>query len=83
MHYADRTLGEVYFVRFRDRIKIGWTTELARRLKAIPHDEVLAVVPGSMGDERRCHAAFAHLREQGEWFRAESDLIAFAQSLAT
>lgn len=71
------TPGLVYFLRFGDRIKIGFTTNLAERLKAIPHDELLHTEAGTMREEKRCHAAFGHLRETGEWFRAEPDLLAF------
>ncbi len=68
--------GHVYFVRFQGLIKIGFTTNMPSRMQAIPHEELLAAVPGQLADEKRCHAAFAHLREQGEWFRPEPDLLA-------
>jgi hypothetical protein len=71
----------VYFIRFRDRVKIGYTTDLPHRLAVLPHDEVLHVQPGTRVHEKRCHAAFAHLRENGEWFRAEPDLMAFIDDL--
>ena len=58
----------IYFIRFGDRVKIGYTTKLERRLKQLPHDEVLAVVPGSRDDERALHARFAAFRVTGEWF---------------
>lgn len=67
----------MYFIRFRDRIKIGHSIDVRDRLRAIPVDQVLAVMPGTRLDERRCHAAFADLRVQGEWFRAEPRLLEF------
>jgi hypothetical protein len=73
--------GLVYFVRLGNRIKIGYTTNMKARMVAVPHEEVLGTVPGTMTDERRCHAAFAHLREHGEWFRAEPDLLKFIEDL--
>lgn len=73
--------GYVYFLRFRDRIKIGFSTCLVSRFEAIPHEEILGYVPGTMRDEKRCHAAFAHLRENGEWFRIEPDLLEFIASV--
>lgn len=73
----ESTEGLVYFIRFGDRIKIGFTTNLQSRMKAIPYDEILMVTPGTMDDERQCHQAFAHLRETGEWFRADPELLAF------
>lgn len=73
--YTER--GFVYFVRFGDRVKIGFSMNVERRLKAIPHDEILAVMPGTFRDESRCHAAFAHLRIIGEWFEMGDDLMGF------
>jgi len=74
--------GVVYFMRFGDRIKIGFTGNLQQRLVDVPHDELLLTMPGTMADEKRCHAAFAHLRETGEWFRAEPDLLDFIADLS-
>lgn len=67
----------VYFIRKGDLIKIGYSTEPAIRFRTLRPDEVLAVIPGSMRDEQRCHAAFAHLREHHEYFRPGPDLLAF------
>lgn len=75
--------GQVYFVRFSDRIKIGFSTNVEVRLRTVPHDEIMAMIPGTMRDEKRCHAAFAHLRENGEWFRMEQDLVDFIADLPT
>ena len=79
---VDTRTGWIYFVRYRDRVKIGYSIEPQTRIKAHPFDEVLAIVPGERIDEKRAHAAFAHLRENGEWFRAEPDLLEFARGLA-
>ena len=73
--------GSVYFIRFNDRIKIGYSTNVDRRLAGLPHHEVLAVIPGTMEEERHCHAAFAHLRDVGEWFRIEQDLLDFIEGV--
>lgn len=79
---AQRTpRGLVYFVRFGDRVKIGFTTNLTQRMAVIPHDEILATQPGSLQDEARCHAAFAADRLIGEWFKATPDLLAFAAAV--
>ncbi|MGW4426612.1 GIY-YIG nuclease family protein [Streptosporangium sp. NPDC004631] len=74
--------GFVYFIRFSDRIKIGWSANPSSRLKALPHDEVIAIVAGSMDDERKYHARFARLRMQGEWFRDDPAIVRFARGLA-
>jgi hypothetical protein len=71
----------VYFLRFGDRIKIGYTADLRERLRSVPHDEVLHVEPGGRRDERRVHAAFVHLRIRGEWYEAAPDLLAFIGDL--
>lgn len=72
----------VYFVRYRDRVKIGYSIDPMTRIKAHPFDEILAIVPGDRTAEKQAHAAFAHLRENGEWFRAEDDLLEFARGIA-
>lgn len=67
--------GTVYFIRFGDRVKIGWTSNLTQRMADLPHDEILGTVPGSMKDEKRAHAAWKHLRITGEWFHASPELL--------
>lgn len=73
--------GYVYFIRFSDRIKIGWSADPHTRIAGLPHDEVLAIVPGSVHTEQGFHRQFEHLRCMGEWFRAEPDLIEFIGGL--
>lgn len=79
--HVEPKQGYVYFIRYRDRIKIGYSVDPRTRISQHPCDEVLAIVEGTMKDERRCHAAFADLRENGEWFRADGRLIDYAKSL--
>lgn len=79
--YAERE-GVVYFILFRDRIKIGWSSQPLRRIGRLPHDEVLAVVPGTLVDEARCHRAFRAYRCDGEWFKDCEDIRSCAESLA-
>lgn len=71
----------VYFLRFSDRVKIGFSTNLAGRLRAIPHDEVLATIPGGAREERALHERFADLRVTGEWFLYEDPLRSFIEEL--
>lgn len=78
---AHPTTSLVYYIRFGDRVKIGFTTNLSERLKAIPHDEVLATETGTLSDERARHAEFAALRVKGEWFRYEEPLVSHINSL--
>lgn len=58
----------VYYLKFADRVKIGFSRNLGSRLLAIPHDELLAVEPGAREVERRRHEQFAPHRIKGEWF---------------
>ena len=75
------TMGEVYFMRFGDRIKIGFSTSLRTRLRVIPHDELLATTPGSRYTEGQTHKRFAHLRLTGEWFSMGEDLMDYIATL--
>lgn len=69
--------GQVYYLRFGDRYKIGFTTNLKARLNSLPYDELLAVEPGSFKLERERHAMFASTRVEGqnEWFFASPHLL--------
>lgn len=60
----------VYYLLWADRIKIGFSTRLAERIRGIYHDEVLAVEPGSFELEQARHRQFAEYRlpRQREWF---------------
>lgn len=76
-----KATGWVYFVRIGDLVKIGFSTQPDRRMKALRPSEVMHLEPGTMADERRCHLAFDHLRVEGELFRPEPDLLAFIADL--
>lgn len=78
---VDVPEGWVYFIRKGGLVKIGWSSQPSVRFKQLRPDEVLATMPGSMRDERDLHGAFSHLREHGEWFRPEPDLLAFIDGL--
>lgn len=67
----------VYYIRFGDRIKIGYTLNVPGRLANLPHDEVLAIEPGPIELERMRHQQFAEHRitSLGEWFRIHPDLL--------
>lgn len=75
----------VYYVRFADRIKIGTTFNLARRMTGVPHDTVLATEPGGRELEQARHAEFAQHRisRRMEWFNSGADLLAHIQVLQT
>jgi hypothetical protein len=74
--------GSVYFLRIDKLIKIGFTRKPAQRFRQLCPDAVLHLEPGTMRDERRCHA-FAHARAYDEMFRPTDDLLAFIEGLRT
>lgn len=73
----------IYFLEASklDLIKIGFTDgdDAADRIASLQTGSavplvLLATMPGDLATERAIHLAFADLREQGEWFRAEPKL---------
>lgn len=70
-------LGVVYYMRFGDRVKIGYTSDLRVRALEVPNDEVLAAEPGDYETERERHMQFKDLKVPAfkEWFRHEEVLM--------
>lgn len=76
-------LDVVYYLRFRDRVKIGTSAHPRQRLRAIRHDELLAFERGDRAIERRRHEQFASERLGGsEWFSRSAALDAHIRSLS-
>jgi hypothetical protein len=67
----------IYAVRFTDGvIKIGCTTNFARRRTDYRNAEILAFRPGTMDEERAIHASLRrHVVHGREWYRAARDVI--------
>jgi hypothetical protein len=79
---SPATPGEVvYYLSFADRIKIGTTVNIRERLRALPHDRLLATEPGGAGLEHERHAQFASARLSGEWFTSTPALLAHIRRL--
>lgn len=74
LHLPDRT-SLVYYAKTGDRVKIGFTTNLAERMATLMPEQLLAVERGDPKLERARHRQFADLRTTGEWFRYEGLLI--------
>lgn len=73
----------VYYIRFGDRIKIGTTYSLRRRLSSLPVDELLAIEHGSYDQEAKRHEQFAETRiGSTEWFHASPELEAHIRRLS-
>jgi hypothetical protein len=74
----------VYYIQIGEFIKIGTTTNLTRRRRAlrVDADAVLATEPGSYGIESRRHEQFAHLRVgRREDFLPDDELLAHIEQL--
>jgi hypothetical protein len=71
--YAEQAV--VYYVRIRDLIKIGTTTNMRARMSRLLADEVLATEPGGEELENMRHKQFAHLKVRGERFAPAPDLL--------
>jgi hypothetical protein len=74
--------GYVYFMRMGDSVKIGFSTDVGKRLKAIQTAcpmpaKVIKIIPGSDQTERYFHHHFAAYRQSGEWFQLDGELAAF------
>ena len=69
----------VYFARMGNRVKIGWTTNLKRRMSALalPMSAVAHLVDGGPAEEAELHRLFAASRiGRSEWFEITPGLTA-------
>jgi hypothetical protein len=64
------TDGTVYFLQIGGHIKIGWASDLSKRMRQYPPNALLlAAHPGTRKDELRLHKMFAVHRSHGrEWY---------------
>jgi predicted GIY-YIG superfamily endonuclease len=67
-------------------VKIGFTSDLHRRLTELRADagcavEYLITAPGNKRLEMLLHSQFADARERGEWFRCEGNLAHIIEAL--
>lgn len=69
--------GFVYYLRVGERIKVGYSVDVKRRMRAYPPgSQLLAVEPGDRELETQRHRQFAGSRTDGrEWFRPTPDLL--------
>ena len=73
--------GIVYYIRFRDVVKIGTSISPANRLGSLPWDELLAVEPGGRAVEQLRHAEWEAHRVNGEWFEMNDAIAEFIESV--
>lgn len=66
----DDAPGVVYYVQVGAHIKIGWTSNLDKRMRTYPPNSVLlAAHAGTRADEHKLHQRFAVHRSHGrEWY---------------
>lgn len=76
--------GYVYYLRVGVHIKIGFATNLERRLASYPPDtELLAVETGTMKDEMDVHRTFKDFRASGrEWYEPRPVLMDHIERVA-
>jgi hypothetical protein len=69
--------GFVYYLHVGERIKIGYSVDVKRRMRDYPPgSELLAVEPGDRELETKRHRQFAGSRTDGrEWFRPTPDIL--------
>ncbi|ABS03215.1 GIY-YIG nuclease family protein [Kineococcus radiotolerans] len=69
--------GWIYYVQVEKLIKIGFSTDLRKRLRAYPPAAaVLAYRPGTWDEEQELHRHFRALLHSGrEWYRADVELL--------
>lgn len=79
----------IYFLQSENggHVKIGHAEDLAKRVCNLQTSRpdtliVLASVPGTVGDERALHAAFADHRDKGEWFQPVPALMDLIQAVS-
>lgn len=77
----------VYFIRSGDRIKIGYSNDVQRRVQAVrgslhTDSEYLGYMAGDRKVEGHLHRRFAASREFGEWFKVSDELLEVVELLA-
>lgn len=70
----DGDTSVVYYIRFRDTVKIGTSIDVASRLKLHPWEELVAIEPGGRKVEQRRHKALQAHRVDGEWFELTDEV---------
>lgn len=67
---ASAEIGWIYYVQVGDKIKVGYTKDLQKRIGQYPPDsKLLASRPGTLKDERELHSMLTARRAAGrEWY---------------
>jgi len=74
--------GTVYVIRVGDMIKIGWTSNPARRMSDLQADAILHYQAGTRRDEYKLQGrCMDHLVQGREWFDTSPAMIQFVKDL--
>lgn len=81
---TDPTQCTLYFISGAGLIKIGITTNLTSRLRAIRNSspvpvQLIGKMPGCTALEGIIHSRFSGLRKHGEWFADDGQIRRFLQ----
>lgn len=77
---GKNAMSVVYYIQFRDIIKIGTTSDLRARMSDLPWETLLLTEPGSYEKETERHRQFKDLQRTGEWFEPGPELTNFIES---
>jgi hypothetical protein len=80
--------GVVYFVKAGERVKIGFTVDVERRLSQLqalfPDDlELVLSIPGSILMEKELHRRFQAFQLKREWFLYSAQISAFVEKMVS
>lgn len=75
--------GWIYYLHINDMVKIGYTTDIVRRIRDYPpNSPLLGVHPGTPELEKQFHEIFKGSLAQGrEWFRLDPDVLAHCEKV--
>lgn len=67
----------VYFIRFRDAVKVGTTGDLSARMNDLPWEEIIGLAPGGIHVEVKHHRNLRPYRIYGEWFELTDEVVEY------
>lgn len=75
--YVGGRASVVYYMKFGQHVKIGFSTNLPSRARDLKPEAVIAVEPGARGEETTQHLRFLDKRVHGEFFQLDHELIQY------
>lgn len=71
----------VYYIRFRDAVKVGTSIDVAQRLTNHPWEELVGIEPGGRTLEAKRHKQLRSARLDGEWFELTDEVREFIEGV--